>query len=79
MNFNNFIENMTLFYSKRNGNIQNFCTGIQDMNFFGESKEDYEIIWDFIVVPYNELVLSNKDMFYIDLETKQVKTKNITI
>ena len=40
MDLEEYKNKMTLFYSKRTGEIQTFCTGIQDMNFFGDNKED---------------------------------------
>lgn len=65
-------NSMTLFYSKRNGEIKCYSSGIQDMNYFGEDKADYEIIWDFIVKPVDEYVLKNIKLFKIDLETKEI-------
>ena len=76
MNLEEYKNKITLFYSKRTGEIQTFCTGVQDMNFFGENKIDYEIIWDFVVIDYNDKILNNKDMFIIDTNTKQIKLKD---
>lgn len=76
MNLEEYKNKITLFYSKRTGEIQTFCTGIQDMNFFGDNKVDYEIIWDFIVIDYNDKILNNKDMFIIDTNTTQIKLKD---
>jgi hypothetical protein len=58
-------NSMTLYYSKRTGEITAYSTGIQDMNFFGGNKEDYEIIWDFIVLEKDNYVLENRDKFKI--------------
>lgn len=69
-------DKMTLFYSKKSGEIQTFCTGVQDMNFFGENKDDYTVIWDFLVVDYNDKVLNNLSMFLIDLNSKRIKLKD---
>lgn len=69
-------DKMTLFYSKKSGEIQTFCTGVQDMNFFGENKDDYTVIWDFLVVDYNDKVLNNLSMFVIDLDSKSIKLKD---
>ena len=41
---------MTIFFNRRTGRIMQISTGIQDMNAFGDEKEDFELIWDFIVV-----------------------------
>ncbi len=58
-------KSMTLYYSKRTGEITAFSTGIQDMSFFGDNKEDYEIIWDFIVLEKDNYVLENRDKFKV--------------
>lgn len=73
MNLDIYENKMTLFYSKRTGEIQTFCTGVQDMNFFGENKLDYELIWDFLVLDYDQRVLSNFNMFVVDIDTKKLK------
>lgn len=59
-------NNMTLFYSKQTGEIKCYCTGIQDMNYFGNSKVDFEIIYDFIVVEKDEYILNNLDLFNVN-------------
>lgn len=58
-------KKMTLFYSKQTGEIKASCGGIQNMNFFGENKIDFEIIYDYIVVDRDEYVLNNIDKFKI--------------
>lgn len=75
MNLDTYKNKITLFYSKRTGEIQTFCTGVQDMNFFGENKIDYETIWDFVVIDYNDKILNNRDMFCVDLNSKTLKLK----
>lgn len=75
MNLEEYKDKMTLFYSKRTGEIQTFCTGVQDMNLFGDNKEDYDVIWDFIVIDYNNKILNNKDMFCVDLSSKTLRLK----
>ena len=75
MNLDTHKNKITLFYSKRTGEIQTFCTGVQDMNFFSDNKEDYEVIWDFVVIDYNDKILNNREMFIIDIETKGIKLK----
>ena len=52
-------EKVTLFYMKSSGKIKGFCTGVQTMDYFGEDKEDYSLIMNFIVV--------NKEDFNLDL------------
>lgn len=58
-------NSMTLFYSKQTSEIKSYATGIQDMNYFGINKIDFEIIYDFIVVERDEYVISNLDLFKV--------------
>lgn len=77
--YNGFENKVTIYYSKRTGEIQTFCTGIQDMNFFGSNKEDYSIIWDFIVCDYIDTIIQNLNLFYVDIETKDIKQKLLNL
>lgn len=70
---------MTLYYSKSSGDIKSFCTGIQDMSLFGSNKEDFSLIWDYIILDKDEFVLSNITQFKINLDTKQLEIKQETI
>ena len=45
MTLNEFESKMTIFYSKRTGEIQTFCTGVQDMSLFSKNADDYRIMW----------------------------------
>ena len=72
MNIEEHQNNMTLFYSKKTGEIKSFATGIQDMNYFGNDKEDYELIWDYVVIPRDDKVIRNLEMFKINLDTKEL-------
>ena len=72
MNIEEHQNNMTLFYSKKTGEIKSFATGIQDMNYFGNDKEDYTLIWDYIVIPRDDKVLRNLEMFKINLDNKEL-------
>ena len=67
-----FESKMTIFYSKRTGEIQTFCTGVQDMSFFSKNSEDYKIIWDYVVVDYNNFVIKNINSFVVDTNTKEL-------
>lgn len=58
-------EKMTIFFYKRTGTIQCLVTGIQDMSLFGDYRLDYELIIDYIVVPYDENILKNRDDYFI--------------
>ena len=58
-------KKMTLFFSKKTGEIKASCGGIQNMSFFGENKVDFEIIYDFAVVDKDDYVLQNLSLFKI--------------
>lgn len=65
-------EVMTIFYRKKTGEIKELMSDDCDMSVFGEEREDYELIWDFIVIEMDEVVKNNKDQFVVDLETKEL-------
>lgn len=74
----------TIFYSKTTGKIGVNCTTEvpQDMDYFGDSRVDYEQIYDFLTFEHNpqiEMVTRNKELFYVDLETKEIAQKNFTL
>lgn len=70
-------KKMTIFYSKQTGEIKAYCGGIQNMNFFGKNKIDYEIIYDFIVLDKDDYVLNNIDKFKV--VDGQIKLKETPI
>ena len=65
---------MTIFYSKRTGDIKGYTTGITDFGYFGDDAEDMKIIYDFIVVDYDDYVLDNAYQFIV--ENDRVKLKD---
>jgi hypothetical protein len=67
-------KKMTLFFSKKTGEITQYITGISDMNFFGVNKNDFEIIWDYIVVEKDDYVIKNLNKFFIN-GNKELKIK----
>lgn len=58
-------EKMTLFFSKRTGEIKGYVTGISNMDYYGDDKEDYSVIFDFIIVGLDDYVLNNTNQFAI--------------
>lgn len=56
---------LTVFYNKRTGSIKELCSGEQNMEWFGEEKEDYEQIFDFITVDHDEYILQNFINFHV--------------
>lgn len=59
---------LTLFYLKDTGEIKYFCTGEQDMNYFGSYKEEKSKTIDFIIILHNKDVVTNKNNFYINTD-----------
>ena len=70
-------ENMTVFYNKRTGSIKALVGGEQDMSMYGNEQEDYEQIYDFIVVDLDEYVFSNHRSFMV--VDGQLKIKDVAI
>lgn len=58
-------ELMTLFYSKRTGEIKDHCGGVQDMGYYADDRLDMEEIRSFIVVPFDLDVMLNSDRYII--------------
>lgn len=59
----NFEKKTTLFYSLKTGEIKITCGGIQDMDFFGADKYDYN--YGFIVIENDAFVLDNLKNFMV--------------
>ena len=68
-------KSMTIFYYKRTGEIKNACFGISDMSFYGDFREDYEMIVDFIVIERDSFVFERISDFKVDLDTKELVCK----
>ena len=58
-------QTLTVYYNRRTGVIKELCGGEQDMTWFGEEQEDYELIFDYLVVEYEGYVLSNPHQFIV--------------
>lgn len=56
---------LTVYYNKRTGTIKELCSGIQDMSWFGDEEQDYELIYDFIAVDNDRFIFENIQMFYV--------------
>lgn len=64
-------DKLTIFYNKRTGAIKELCGGEQDMNWFGEEQQDYELIFDFLIIDYDPYILENyMNMKVVDGELK---------
>ena len=70
---------MTIFYQKSTGVIKCVTDWETDVKgYFAEEADqnDYALIWDCIVMDYNDSLFKNYSLFKIDLETKTVVLKD---
>lgn len=62
---------LTIFYNKRTGEIKELCSGKQNFAWFGDEAQDYEQIFDFVAVEFDEYILENyMTMKIVDGELK---------
>lgn len=59
-------DKMTVFYSRRTGEIKAYTTGVTDMGYFGDDRVDMEIIYDFLVTDLDLYVLNNINQFKVE-------------
>ena len=66
MNFDYYtIDNeITLFYSLATGKIKLYCTGVQNMDYFGEDKNDYN--YGVLVIENDSYITQNLDKFIVE-------------
>jgi hypothetical protein len=79
MDSENFV---TFFYNKRLGIIKDYCTGNQNMSFYGDEQQDFELIYDFIVVPLDAnavSVMNTRSNFFVDVIAKEIRRKEESI
>lgn len=72
-------EKMTIFYQKNTGNIKcvaDWETSIQD--YFVEEGDisDYSLIWDTLIIDYNETIFNNYNIFRVDSQNNTLVLKN---
>ena len=67
-------EKMTIFYSKRTGEIKAYTTGITDFGYFGEDAEDMKVIYSCKVVDLDNYVLEN--IAHFKVEGDRIKLKD---
>ena len=58
-------DKLTLFYNRRTGDIKELCTGEQNMDWFGDERQDYEIIFDYLVIDFDGYIMENPHLFRI--------------
>ena len=62
---------LTIFFNRRTGIIKELCSGAQTMDWFGEEAQDFELIYDFIIVEFDQYILENyMSMKVVDRELK---------
>ena len=65
---------LTIFYNKRTGSIKELCGGKQDMNWFGNEKQDFELIFDYVHVDFDSYIIENYiNMMIVDGEVKLIQ------
>ena len=62
---------VTLFYSLKTGDIKLFAGGVQDMDYFGKDKDDYN--YGYIVVEKDDFLLNNLENFKVVNKELQLK------
>lgn len=65
-------DKLTIFYSLKTFKPKLYCTGIQNMDYFGEDKHDFN--YGFIVIDYDDFIIKNFDSFIV--ENGQLVLKN---
>lgn len=71
-------EKMTVFYQKSTGNIKSVTdweTSIEDYFVEEADKQDYGLIWDYIVIDYNDSIFNNYSLFKVDTSTQKIILK----
>ncbi len=69
-------DKLTIFYNKRTGSIKELCSGEQSMDWFGEEREDYELIFDYIIIDYDEYIMQNLHQFEVVDGAIKLKTNS---
>lgn len=66
---------MTIFFSKRTGNIQAVFSGdLQHIAIvYGANAEDYMLIWDEIEAPDDNDVINTPSNYRVNVEIKQLE------
>ena len=66
MNFDFYTvdKEITLFYSLNTGKIKQYCTGVQNMDYFGEDKNDYN--YGVLVIENDSYITQNLDKFIVE-------------
>ena len=68
------MDKLTVFYNKRTGSIKELCSGEQSFDWFGDEGQDYQLIYDLIVVDFDSFIFENyMNMKVVDRKLKLVE------
>ena len=70
-------DKLTIYFNKRTGTIKELCSGEQDMSWFGDERQDYGLIYDFIVVDNDRFIFENIQMFCVVDGQLKVQRPNV--
>ena len=63
----NNMDVMTIFYKKRDLEIDSLCEGRQDYSFYADlHPDDAEMIYGILYVPNDRFVIKNRKGFYLE-------------
>lgn len=71
---NNFV-NMTVFYSTLTGAIFSVMTGEYTLDIYGDNL-DMKQNKDYLIIPFNEILLNEIFIYEVDLEEKRIRLKS---
>lgn len=71
------MDKMTIFYSKSTGDINCYCTGEQNMSYYGKFASDMAVVFDFIVLDYDQYVMDNINNFVVNAGVLKLKQSSI--
>ncbi|MEB9549526.1 hypothetical protein P4J60_20945 [Bacillus cereus] len=70
------MESMTVFYSKRTGEIKSVCmweTSFEE--YLPTTYEDYQLIWGCVRLPQDEYVFQHQDLMKFDTKLNRIVFK----
>lgn len=75
-------EKMTIFFQKNTGNIKcvaDWETSIEDYFVEEGDKLDYALIWDTLIIDYNDSIFNNYSLFKVDIDARKIVIKENVI
>lgn len=71
------MDKMTIFYRKSNGDLADIIQDEQTMAIYGDLQADYELIYTYIVTPFDEYVMKNPNLFSIVDDVLKLKNSEV--